>query len=63
MDAHVIDGYRFLMQNYRVGDKICIFGSWNLAMSVCLLIIRLKDFLAAPILHGIIKSFGSSCSD
>ncbi|KAF8895648.1 hypothetical protein BD779DRAFT_1609141 [Infundibulicybe gibba] len=26
LDAHVMDGYRFLMQNYRVGDKICIFG-------------------------------------
>ncbi|KAF5377977.1 hypothetical protein D9615_006665 [Tricholomella constricta] len=26
LDAHVIEGYRFLMQNYRVGDKICIFG-------------------------------------
>lgn len=26
MDAHVIEGYKFLMRNYRVGDKICIFG-------------------------------------
>jgi uncharacterized protein (DUF2235 family) len=26
MDAHVLDGYKFLMQNYRDGDKICIFG-------------------------------------
>ncbi|KAF9013136.1 hypothetical protein BDQ17DRAFT_1386764 [Cyathus striatus] len=26
LDAHVMDGYKFLMQNYRVGDKICIFG-------------------------------------
>ncbi|KAF8651961.1 hypothetical protein AX16_004604 [Volvariella volvacea WC 439] len=26
LDAHVIDGYRFLMQNYRVGDRICLFG-------------------------------------
>lgn len=23
---HVMDGYTFLMQNYRTGDKICIFG-------------------------------------
>ncbi|KAJ7364923.1 hypothetical protein DFH08DRAFT_279685 [Mycena albidolilacea] len=23
---HVMDGYRFLMNNYRAGDKICIFG-------------------------------------
>ncbi|KAG6830582.1 hypothetical protein H0H92_016033 [Tricholoma furcatifolium] len=23
LDAHVIQGYKFLMQNYRVGDKIC----------------------------------------
>ncbi|KAL0961461.1 hypothetical protein HGRIS_006406 [Hohenbuehelia grisea] len=26
LDHHVMDGYRFLMQNYRVGDKICVFG-------------------------------------
>lgn len=26
LDQHVMDGYRFLMQNYREGDKICLFG-------------------------------------
>jgi len=26
LDAHVRDGYRFLMQNYKPGDKICLFG-------------------------------------
>ncbi|KAH8806595.1 hypothetical protein DL96DRAFT_1537019 [Flagelloscypha sp. PMI_526] len=26
LDAHVMDGYRFLMQNYQSGDKICLFG-------------------------------------
>ncbi|PSR73063.1 hypothetical protein PHLCEN_2v11085 [Hermanssonia centrifuga] len=26
LDAHVMDGYTFLMQNYQAGDKICIFG-------------------------------------
>ncbi|KAM6490034.1 Uncharacterized alpha/beta hydrolase domain (DUF2235) domain containing protein [Amanita muscaria] len=26
LDAHVMGGYEFLMQNYRSGDKICIFG-------------------------------------
>ncbi|PBK90867.1 hypothetical protein ARMGADRAFT_933297, partial [Armillaria gallica] len=26
LDAHVMDGYQFLMQNYRTGDRICIFG-------------------------------------
>ena len=26
LDAHVLGGYQFLMQNYVVGDKICIFG-------------------------------------
>ncbi|EDR03434.1 uncharacterized protein LACBIDRAFT_307300 [Laccaria bicolor S238N-H82] len=26
LDAHVLDGYRFIMQNYRFGDKICLFG-------------------------------------
>jgi uncharacterized protein (DUF2235 family) len=23
----VIDGYEFLMQNYNVGDRVCLFGS------------------------------------
>ncbi|PBK90885.1 hypothetical protein ARMGADRAFT_1014186 [Armillaria gallica] len=26
LDAHVMDGYQFLMRNYRAGDRICIFG-------------------------------------
>ncbi|KAF8522477.1 hypothetical protein BU17DRAFT_44706 [Hysterangium stoloniferum] len=26
LDAHVMDGYEFLMQNYTAGDKICLFG-------------------------------------
>ncbi|KAF5317488.1 hypothetical protein D9619_013150 [Psilocybe cf. subviscida] len=26
IDAHIMSGYEFLMQNYRAGDKICIFG-------------------------------------
>jgi len=26
LDAHVRDGYRFLMRNYKPGDKICLFG-------------------------------------
>ncbi|KAF9525476.1 hypothetical protein CPB83DRAFT_859308 [Crepidotus variabilis] len=26
LDAHVIEGYKYLMQHYRKGDKICIFG-------------------------------------
>lgn len=26
LDAHVMDGYQFLMQNYHSGDRICIFG-------------------------------------
>ncbi|KAG5735872.1 hypothetical protein E4T56_gene3851 [Termitomyces sp. T112] len=26
LDQHVIEGYKFLMNNYRVGDKICVFG-------------------------------------
>ncbi|KAF8722698.1 hypothetical protein AX14_009658 [Amanita brunnescens Koide BX004] len=26
LDVHVMDGYRFLMQNYHAGDKICLFG-------------------------------------
>ncbi|KAF6763265.1 hypothetical protein DFP72DRAFT_875217 [Ephemerocybe angulata] len=26
LDAHVMEGYRFLVDNYRQGDKICVFG-------------------------------------
>ncbi|KAL0952102.1 hypothetical protein HGRIS_008735 [Hohenbuehelia grisea] len=26
LNAHVMTGYEFLMQNYQAGDKICIFG-------------------------------------
>ncbi|KAK1221590.1 hypothetical protein PQX77_015603 [Marasmius sp. AFHP31] len=26
LSAHVMDGYKFLMQNYRPNDKICVFG-------------------------------------
>ncbi|KAF8644105.1 hypothetical protein AX16_008690 [Volvariella volvacea WC 439] len=26
LDAHIMDGYEFLMQNYKVGDRICLFG-------------------------------------
>ncbi|TFK61202.1 hypothetical protein BDN72DRAFT_828458 [Pluteus cervinus] len=26
LDAHVMEGYEFLMQNYTAGDRICIFG-------------------------------------
>ncbi|KAJ7078619.1 hypothetical protein B0H15DRAFT_860330 [Mycena belliarum] len=26
LNNHVMDGYRFLMENYHSGDKICIFG-------------------------------------
>ncbi|KAG2062469.1 hypothetical protein BDR04DRAFT_1235717 [Suillus decipiens] len=26
LNAHVMGGYEFLMQNYEAGDKICIFG-------------------------------------
>ncbi|KAK0237401.1 hypothetical protein EDD85DRAFT_830042 [Armillaria nabsnona] len=26
LNAHVMDGYQFLMKNYRAGDRICIFG-------------------------------------
>ncbi|KAI0045411.1 hypothetical protein FA95DRAFT_1583363 [Auriscalpium vulgare] len=26
LSAHVLDGYKFLMQNYNSGDKVCLFG-------------------------------------
>ena len=25
---HVLDGYEFLMQNYNVGDRVCLFGAF-----------------------------------
>jgi len=27
LPEHITDGYKFLMQNYREGDTICIFGA------------------------------------
>jgi hypothetical protein len=29
LSAHVMEGYKFLMQNYRAGDKICLFGAYS----------------------------------
>lgn len=26
LDEHIMDGYTFLMQHYKMGDKICLFG-------------------------------------
>ncbi|KAF9443235.1 hypothetical protein P691DRAFT_738143 [Macrolepiota fuliginosa MF-IS2] len=26
LNEHVMDGYKFIMQNWRIGDKICLFG-------------------------------------
>ncbi|KAI9573688.1 hypothetical protein HD554DRAFT_919791 [Boletus coccyginus] len=26
LDAHVMDGYKYLMSNYHPGDKVCLFG-------------------------------------
>ncbi|KAG8876165.1 hypothetical protein FRB97_004372, partial [Tulasnella sp. 331] len=26
LDAHIMGGYSFLMQHYRKGDRICLFG-------------------------------------
>ncbi len=26
---HIMDGYKFLMQNYNVGDKVCLFGAFR----------------------------------
>lgn len=27
LPEHVMQGYRFLMQNYIVGDRVCLFGT------------------------------------
>ena len=37
LDAHIMKGYTFLMQNYRAGDKICLFGMYNLEFESCML--------------------------
>jgi uncharacterized protein (DUF2235 family) len=26
LSEHIMDGYKFLMQNYHEGDSVCIFG-------------------------------------
>lgn len=28
LSEHIMDGYKFLMQNYHEGDSVCIFGSF-----------------------------------
>lgn len=35
LNAHVRAGYKFLMQNYRQGDKICLFGQWDFPSAGC----------------------------
>lgn len=46
LDAHVMDGYQFLMQNYRAGDKICLFGScYYVVASLCDSYTTFQDFL------------------
>ena len=27
LSQHVMDGYMYLMQNYNIGDKVCLFGA------------------------------------
>ncbi|TFY76082.1 hypothetical protein EWM64_g7930 [Hericium alpestre] len=29
LPAHVMDGYKFLMQNYNAGDKVCLFAGFS----------------------------------
>lgn len=41
LDAHVRGGYQFLMQNYRPGDKICIFGECIASVFVIVLSLTL----------------------
>jgi len=28
LSEHILDGYKFLMQNYYEGDTVCIFGAY-----------------------------------
>jgi hypothetical protein len=30
LSEHIMDGYKFLMQNYHEGDSICVFGLYCL---------------------------------
>ena len=34
LSEHIMDGYKFLMQNYHEGDSVCIFGRWLLIKNV-----------------------------
>ena len=56
LNAHVRAGYKFLMQNYRQGDKICMFGEWNFSrtarQSEVIDHIMYQDSPVAPIQPG-----------
>jgi hypothetical protein len=54
LDSHVIDGYKFLMQNFTVGDKVCLFGACGGAGELChyhLTNVFPKVSRVVPILH------------
>ena len=40
LSEHIMDGYKFLMQNYHEGDSVCIFG---LCLRISYLISRQPD--------------------
>ena len=53
LDVHVMDGYKFLMQNYRAGDKICIFGKCDFNSLLNVLMSPPQGSLGAPTLQGL----------
>ena len=58
LDAHVRGGYTFLMQNYRPGDKICIFGFSRGAYTARALagFLHKVRMCARTVLHSLSKS-------
>jgi len=44
LPEHVMGGYKFLMQNYITGDKVCLFGAfcfraWHRRLSQVIILI------------------------
>ena len=51
LDAHVMGGYKFIMQNYEAGYKICIFGKQDSSVLLSLLTKHLSPSQGSPEAH------------
>jgi len=68
LPAHVMEGYQFLMQNYNVGDKVCLFGFSRGAYTARALagmvhkvgLLSRDNTEQVPFAYNIYKSSGSS---